>query len=46
MSAEDLLKECFDLRRLNYFDGKENNLPRIEMVGRIIKQRDNEKQNA
>ena len=26
LSVEELLKECFDLRGLNYFDGKVNNL--------------------
>ncbi len=39
MTAEDLLKECFDLRRLNYFDGKTERLPRIEKAGRIIKRK-------
>jgi hypothetical protein len=46
LSAEELLKECFDLRKLNYFGGKQNNLPRIEKVGSIIKRKDYEKQNA
>lgn len=46
LSSEDLLKECFDLRRLNYFGGKKNNLPRIEKVGFIIKRQADEKQNA
>jgi hypothetical protein len=46
MSPEELLKECFDLRKLNYFNNKENNLPRIEKVGVLIKRRDYEKQNA
>jgi hypothetical protein len=46
LSAEELLKECFDLRRLNYFNGRKNNLPRIEKVGDIIKRQDYEKQNA
>lgn len=46
LSAEELLKECFDLRKLNYFKGKENNLPRIKKVGVIIKRKDYEKQNA
>ncbi len=46
MSAEDLLEECFDLRKLNYFNGKENNLPRIEKVGVIVNRKDYEKQNA
>ena len=46
LSPEELLKECFDLRRLNYFNNKKNNLPRIEKVGVVIKRRDNEKQNA
>lgn len=46
LSAEELLKECFDLRKLNYFKSKENNLPRIEKVGAIINRRDYEKQNA
>jgi hypothetical protein len=36
MSSEDLLKECFDLRKLNFFNGKQNNLPRIKKVGRLI----------
>ncbi len=36
MSCEDLLKECFDLRKMNYFNGKQNNLPRIKKVGRLI----------
>ncbi len=46
LSAEELLKECFDLRKLNYFNGQQNNLPRIEKVASIIKSKDNEKQNA
>ncbi|MEP7111549.1 MAG: hypothetical protein ABI760_26375 [Ferruginibacter sp.] len=46
LSAEDLLKECFDLRKLNYFDGKKNNLPGIAKVGALIKRKDHEKQNA
>jgi len=46
LSAEELLRECFDLRRLNYFNGKKNNLPRIEKVGSIINRKDYEKQNA
>jgi hypothetical protein len=46
LSAEELLKECFDLRRLNYFEGKENNLPGIEKVAVIINRQDYEKQNA
>ncbi|MBC7889607.1 MAG: hypothetical protein H7Z13_17165 [Ferruginibacter sp.] len=46
LSAEDLLKECFDLRRLNYFNGKINNLPRIEKIGIISKREDHEKHNA
>lgn len=46
LTAEELLKECFDLRKLNYFNGKQNNLPRIEKVGSIIKRKDYEKQNA
>ena len=37
MSAEDLLKECFELRRLNYFGSDAKQLPRIEKVGRLIK---------
>ncbi|MEO7265956.1 MAG: hypothetical protein ABIW38_13645 [Ferruginibacter sp.] len=32
LTPEERLKECFDLRRLNYFGGKENNLPGIEKV--------------
>ena len=28
LSPKNLLKECFDLRKLNYFNGKENNLSR------------------
>ena len=36
LSAEELLKECFDLRRLNYFNGKLNDLPKIEKVAKII----------
>jgi hypothetical protein len=40
LSAEELLKECFDLRRLNYFMGKKNNLPGIEKVGEMIKRKD------
>lgn len=46
LSAEALLKECFDLRKLNYFKGKENNLPRIEKVGIIINRKDYDEQNA
>ena len=46
LSPEELLKECFDLRKLNYFNSKENNLPRIEKVGVILKRNRNEKQNA
>ncbi len=46
LSAEELLKECFDLRKLNYFNGKQNNLPSIEKVGSIVKRKDYEKQNA
>ncbi|MEO6537498.1 MAG: hypothetical protein ABIT07_02130 [Ferruginibacter sp.] len=46
LSPAELLKECFDLRKLNYFNGKENNLPRIEKVGVILKRNSNEKQNA
>ena len=42
LTAEDLLKECFDLRRLNYFDGKMEELPGIEKVGRITKISDDE----
>lgn len=37
MSAEDLLKECFDLRRLNYFSSVTKQLPRIEKVARLVK---------
>ena len=37
MSAEDLLRECFELRRLNYFGNVVKDLPRIEIVGRLIK---------
>ena len=37
MSAEDLLKECFELRRLNYFGAAKKQLPEIEKVGRLIK---------
>ena len=43
MSAEDLLKECFDLRRLNYFKADAQKLPAIEKVGRIIKRETNDK---
>ena len=46
LSPAELLKECFDLRKLNYFNSKENNLPRIEKVGVILKRNRNEKQNA
>ncbi len=46
LSAEELLKESFDLRKLNYFNGKEYDLPRIEKVGRIVKRSDYEEQNA
>ncbi len=46
MSEEDLLKECFDLRKLNYFNGKENNLPRIKKIGKVINREDYEKQDA
>ncbi|MEP7141270.1 MAG: hypothetical protein ABI707_00305 [Ferruginibacter sp.] len=46
LSAEELLKECFDLRRLNYFKGKKNNLPVIKKVGAMIKRKDHEKENA
>ncbi len=46
LSSELLLKECFDLRKLNYFNGQISNLPRIEKVGEIIKRQDYEKQNA
>jgi hypothetical protein len=46
LSSEALLKESFDLRKINYFEGKENNLPRIEKVGAIINRKDHEKQNA
>ena len=30
LSAEELLKECFDLRGLNYFDGKVNNFKELK----------------
>ncbi len=46
LSAEELLKECFDLRRLNYFNGKVNDLPKIEKVAKIIKWQNHEKQNS
>lgn len=46
MSPEELLKECFDLRKLNYFQNKKNNLPRIEKVGALINRKEYEKQNA
>lgn len=46
LSPEELLKECFDLRKLNYFSNKKNNLPRMEKVGVLIKRSDYEKQNA
>ncbi len=46
LSAEQLLKECFDLRKLNYFEGKENNLPGIQKVGSISNRKDYGKQNA
>jgi hypothetical protein len=35
LSAEELLKESFDLRKLNYFKGKKNNLPRIKKVATL-----------
>ena len=43
LSAEDLLKQCFDLRRLNYFEADAEQLPGIEKVGRIIKRETNGK---
>lgn len=43
LSAEELLKECFDLRKLNYFGGKENNLPRIKKVAELVKRNWDEK---
>jgi len=46
LSPEELLKECFDLRKLNYFQNKKNDLPRIEKVGVLINRKDYEKQNA
>lgn len=46
LSAEELIKECFDLRRMNYFNGKKNNLPGIAKVGAIISRKDYEKQIA
>ncbi len=46
LSAEELLKECFDLRRLNYFNNKKNNLPRMEKVGLLTNRRHYEKQNS
>jgi hypothetical protein len=35
LTAEELLNECFELRRLNYF-GK-GKLPRIEKVAKVVK---------
>ena len=46
LTPEELLKECFNLRKLNYFNSKKNNLPRIEKVGVIVKRNRNQKQNA
>ena len=46
LTEEELLKECFDLRKLNYFAGEENSLPRIEKVGHMIKRKNHEKQDA
>lgn len=46
LTAEELLKECFELRKLNYFAGEENSLPRIEKVGHMIKRKNHEKQPA
>lgn len=37
MIAEDLLRECFELRRLNYFGNVAKQLPRIEKVARLVK---------
>ncbi len=46
LGAEDRLKECFDLRRLNYFGTAEGNLPRLKKVFRFINRNDYEKENA
>lgn len=45
LSPEKLLKESFDLRKLNYFK-KKNNLPKIEKAGVIICRKEYEKQNG
>ena len=46
MSAEDLLRECFELRRLNYFGNAKKQLPRIEKVARIVKRQVDGEDNA
>ena len=42
MSAEDLLRECFELRRLNYFGSVAQQLPRIEKVAKFVKRQHDE----
>jgi len=39
MGAEDLLRECLELRRLNYFSNVAKQLPQIEKVDRLVKRR-------